>query len=106
LVTIILLARERLHLPHAIIFPFKANINLLKLASVGSWKPIWMPKYQTSYPSGIHLNSTFCPHSHSFFSLLAHMAADLPQLTFAPEVRQNSLRTAQALLRLLGEPLR
>jgi hypothetical protein len=34
------------------------------------------------------------------------MAMDLPQLTFAPEAKQNSSETAQALLRLLGEPLR
>ncbi len=106
LATGILLARERLHLPQAIIFPFRVSMNFSKLASVGSHKPIWMPKYRTPCPSGIHLSSTSCPHSHSFFSLLAHMVVDLPQLIFAPEVRHNSLRTAQTLLRLLGEPLR
>ncbi len=43
--TRILSARERLHLPQAIIFPFKASMSFSKLASVGSQKPIWMLKY-------------------------------------------------------------
>ncbi len=78
LATRILLVGKRLHLPHAIILPFKVNMNFPKLTLVGSRKPIWMPKYQTLCPSGIHLSPTSCPHSHSFFSLLAHMAMDLP----------------------------
>jgi hypothetical protein len=106
LATRILPAKERLRLPQAIIFPFKASMSFSKLASVGSEKPIWMPKYQTPCPSEIHLNLTFSPHSHSFFSLLAHMVMDLPQLAFAPEARQNSSRTARILLRLQGEPLK
>jgi hypothetical protein len=47
LATKILSARERLHLPQAIIFPFRVNMSLSKLASMGNRKPIWMPKYQT-----------------------------------------------------------
>jgi hypothetical protein len=78
LATIILSMRERLHLPQAIIFPFRVSMNFSKLTSTGSRKPIWMPKYQTPCPLGIHLSPTSCPHSHSFFSLLAHMAVDLP----------------------------
>ncbi|CAK9877057.1 unnamed protein product, partial [Sphagnum jensenii] len=72
---------------------------------MGNRKPIWMPKYRTPCPSGIHLSPTSCPHSHSFFSLLAHMAADFPQLIFALEVRQKSSSTARALFKLLGDPL-
>jgi hypothetical protein len=87
LATKILPAGERLQLPQAIISPFRASMSFSKLASMGSRKPIWMPKYQTPCPSGIHLNPTSCPHSHSFLSLLAHMVADLPQLTFALEAR-------------------
>jgi hypothetical protein len=101
-----LMARKRLHMPQVIIVLFRASMSFSKLALVGSWKPIWMPKYRTPYPSGIHLSSTFCPHTHSFLSLLAHSVTDLPQLTFAPEVRRNRLRTVRALLRLLGESLR
>jgi hypothetical protein len=40
------------------------------------------------------------------FSLLARMAADLPQLNFAPKARQNSSKTVRALLRLFRELLR
>ncbi len=94
LATKILLARKRSCLPQAIIFPFRASRSFSKLALVGSRKPIWMPKYQTPCPSRIHFSPTSCPHSHSFFSLLAHMAADLPQLTFASEARQNNSKTA------------
>jgi hypothetical protein len=50
LATRILSTRERLHLPQAIIFPFKVSMNFSKLASVGSRKPIWMPKYRTPCP--------------------------------------------------------
>ncbi len=108
LVTRILPARKRLHLPQVIIFPFRASMSFSKLASMGSRKPILMPKYRTPCPSRMHLSPISCPHTHSFFSLLAHMAVNwlLPQFTFALEARQNNLRTAQALLRLLGEPLR
>jgi hypothetical protein len=98
--------RKRLHLPQAIIFPFRVNMSFSKLASSNSRKPIWMPKYRTPCPPGIHLSPTSCPHSHSFFSLLAHMATDLPQLTFAPEAKQNSSKTTRALLKLLKEPLK
>jgi hypothetical protein len=47
LVTKILLAKKRLHLPQAIIFSFRANMSFSKLATMGSRKPIQMPKYQT-----------------------------------------------------------
>jgi hypothetical protein len=40
----ILLVRERLQFPHAIIFPSKKVISLSKLTSVGSRKLTWMPK--------------------------------------------------------------
>ncbi len=106
LVTRILPIKKRLQLPQAIIFLFRANMSFSKLASMGNHKPIWMPKYRTPCPSRIHLNPTSCPHSHSFLSLLAHMAADLPQLTFALKARHNSSKTARTLLRLLREPLR
>jgi hypothetical protein len=42
--TRILPVRERLQLPHAIIFPFKEAMSLSKLASVRRWKPTWMLK--------------------------------------------------------------
>ncbi len=102
----ILQVRKKLHLPQAIIFLFRVNMSFSKLAFMGNRKPIWMPKYRTPCPSGIHLSPTSSPHSHSFFSLLAHMAADFPQLIFALEARHNSLRTVRALLKLLGELLR
>ncbi len=106
LATRILLTRERLHLPHAIIFPFTVSMSFSKLALAGSRKLIWMFKYRTPYHSGIHHNPISCPHSHLFFSLWAHMATDLPQLTFALEARQNSLKTTRTLLKLLEGPLR
>ncbi len=57
----ILLVKERLHLPQTIIFPFRVSMSFSKLALVGSRKPIWMPKYRTPCPSGIHLSPTSCP---------------------------------------------
>ncbi len=47
LATKILPARERLHLPQAIIFPFRVSMSFSKLASMGNRKPICMPKYRT-----------------------------------------------------------
>jgi hypothetical protein len=87
LATRILLARENLQLPHAIIFPFRECMSLSKFGPVGSQKPIWMPRYRTPSPLGIHFSLTSCPHSHSLFSLLAHMAIDFSQLTLAPNAR-------------------
>ncbi len=106
LATRILPAKERLQCPHAIIFFLKKNISLTKFAFVGSRKPIWTPRYRTLSLSGIDFNPTSYPHSQSLLSLLAHMAADFPQLTFAPNVRQKISKTARVLLRLLCVPLK
>ncbi len=47
LATMILPTRERLHLPQAIIFPFRVSMSFSKLASMGNQKPILMPNYRT-----------------------------------------------------------
>jgi hypothetical protein len=67
LATRILPTRERLHLPRAMIFPFRVSMSLSKLASMGNRKPIWMPKYRTLWPSGIHLSPTSWPQSQPNF---------------------------------------
>jgi hypothetical protein len=40
----ILPTRERLQFPHTIILPFNEIISLSKIASMGSWNSMWMPR--------------------------------------------------------------
>ncbi len=51
----------------------------------GRWKPTRTSRYLVPSPSFIHLRLTSVPQCQVRSFLLAHMAADLCQLTFTPE---------------------
>jgi hypothetical protein len=44
-------------------------MSFSKLASVGNQKPIWMPKYRTPCPLGIHFNQTSCQVARGAFKV-------------------------------------
>jgi hypothetical protein len=82
----------------------RATIILSKLVLMGRWNPTWIPRYLTPLPSGIHCRPTSWPQSHSFFFLLAHIATDLFQFTFAPYALQKRSKTLCVLSMLAREP--
>ncbi len=91
--TRILPAKESRQVLQLINLPLRAMTILLKLASGGRWNPTWIPRYLTPLPSETHWSPTSWPHSQSFSLLLAHIAAVLFQLIFAPNALQNMSRT-------------
>jgi hypothetical protein len=85
LATRILSARDSRLWLQVISLLFRATISLSKFASGGRWKPTRTPRYLVPSPSFIHLRLTSVPQCQVRSFLLAHMAADLCQLTFTPE---------------------
>jgi len=48
--------KNNLQLDQTMSFAFKDIMSLPKLASSGSQKPIWIPKYLVPFPLGIQFN--------------------------------------------------
>ncbi len=85
---------------------FSANIILSKFASGGRWEPTTTPRYLVPSPFYNHLRPTSVPHCQVLSFLLAQMAVDLCQFTFAPEAALKVMNTFCALSRFKEVPLR